>query len=409
LFFILFNTAGSGFYVFPVFIESFRHEFGWTMTQISCGAALWAIVMGFSNPIIGMLIARFGALKTMFVSAVLTSLTLLGLAGLQNLWMLYAIMAASGFMSAGTTLVPAQTLITNWFNRYRGRAMSLAMLGIGFGGWFLPILNEYLIRQWGWRFTWFFAFIVLWVFVIPLIAVFVRTRPSDLGLLPDGEKTGGTNNRKNAPASGLPVKRAVASLGFYLLFFIFVLRIMGQSAVNFHFVPFAIQEALFTPQQAVFFFGLAVGFSIAGRLLFGWLADRYKPELLNTLAAVLLACGPAAVWFFIIRLGLRNVNLLWLYSVPYGFGIGANAIVIPILVSRCFGELHFSKMMGLVMSGFAVGIIIGIPVAGKIFDTTGSYDLAFAGCTMAFAISAVLAVLIRSDRYAIEFMMEEET
>lgn len=407
LFVILFNT-GSSLYVFPVFIEPLQDEFGWNITQISGGAALWALVFGFSSPVIGVLISRFGALKTMLVCAVMASLPLLGLASLQNLWMLYAMMTVSAFVVAGTTFVPVQTLVTNWFNKYRGRAMSLTMLGLGFGGWLLPILNEFLIRQWGWRFTWVFSCIILWALVIPLIGIFVRTKPSDLGLMPDGEQSGEqVGEERTATMSGLPVKRAVGSLAFWLLFFMYMLRLMGLSALSFHFIPFAVKQVQFTSQQAAFFFGLAAGFSIGGRLLFGWLADRYKPTLLTALAGVLLACGPAAVWLLIIRVGLRDVNLLWLYAVPYGIGIGANAVMWPIFVGRCFGDLYFSKIMGLVMSGFAMGIIVSIPVAAKIFDITGSYEIAFIGCFFAFILSAILALMIQPERYQAEFVMGE--
>jgi OFA family oxalate/formate antiporter-like MFS transporter len=404
LFVILFNTAGMGFWVFPVFIGSLQQEFGWTMTQISVSAAIFAIIFGISSPIVGMLFARFGARKTMLAAALLATVVDLCYASLQSLWMLYAISLVAGFVVAGTTLVPAQALITNWFDKYRGRAMAVTMLGVGAGGFILPPLNEFLIRLWGWRFTWVFACVVLWAVVIPLIAIFVRTRPSDVGLLPDGATPGEEIDGKTAATMrGLPVKCAVKTQAFWLLIGIYILQLIGLSALNFHFVPFAQQEAGFSSQQAAFFYGLAACFSIAGRLVFGWLADRYKPALLTAVTGVLLACGPAFVWLFIIQAGLRDVDLLWLYSVPYGMGIGAFAVILPILVGRCFGELHFSKLMGLVMSGFAVGIIAGIPVAAKIFDTTGSYEIMFIGCVLAFIISAVLAVMIQPERYQAEF------
>ncbi len=408
LFVILFNVGGMGFYVFPVFIESFREEFGWNMMQIGGSAAVWAIVFGFSGPLVGLLIARFGARKTMLIAAALASLTNLGFAAMQKLWMLYTINFVAGFVVAGTTLVPAQTLITNWFDKYRGRAMALTMLGIGFGGALLPPFNEFFIRQWGWRMTWVFACVILWLVIIPLIAIFVRTRPSDIGLAPDGTRTADKAGEKAASVMrGLPVRRAAGTPAFWLLFSIYVLQLIGLSAVNFHFIPFAIQEVGFSSREAALFLGLAVGFSIVGRLLFGWLADRFKPALLLALAGILLALGPGALEVFIIRAGVKNVHMLWFYALPYGIGIGANAVVLPVLVSRCFGELHFPKIMGLVMSGFALGIIVGIPVAAGIFDNTGSYEIAFVGCIVFFVISAVLAALIKPERYQGEFETQE--
>ncbi|UCD86016.1 MAG: MFS transporter [Deltaproteobacteria bacterium] len=407
LFAVLFNTGGTGFYVFPVFIAPLQEEFGWTMTQISISAAIWAIFFGFSSPVVGWLIARYGARKTMLTAAVLASLTNLGLAGLQNLWMLYGVNLIAGFVVAGTTLVPIQTLVTNWFNKYRGRAMALAMTGIGAGGFLLPPFNEFLIRLWGWRLTWAFTCIILWLVVIPLIAIFVRTRPSDVGLMSDGavpgEEAGGETK---AVMSGLPVKRAVSSLTFWMLLSVFFLQLVCMSAMNFHFVPFATQEARFSSQQAAFFYGLAIGFSIAGRLLFGWMADRWRPERLMAIAAVLLASGPIIIETLIVRAGIDNVNLLWFYAVPYGIGIGGQAIILPILVGRCFGELNFSKIQGLVMATFPLGITVGIPGAGRVFDITGSYELVFITSFVGLAVSALLVLFVRSERYRAEFVKD---
>lgn len=403
LFFVVLNTGGMGFYCFPVFVQSLIDEFGWTMTQISAGAALWAIVYGFSGPVIGLLIARFGVTRTMLAAAVISSLTLLGYASMQALWMLYATMFAAGFAVAGTTLVPSQTVITNWFNKYRGRAMSMMMLGIGTGGFVLPPLNEWLIRMLGWRQTWLVAFAVTWIVIIPVIAVFVRTRPAEIGLMPDGEAV-----REDTPstASGLPVKQALATITFWLVFGTYVLQLLGLSAMNFHFVPYLIQEAGFTPQQAASFLGFTILLSIPGRLLFGWMADRMSPAVVLAIVGVLLACGPSLLEVLFIRMGLGEVNLLWFYTVPYGLGIAGNAVVLPILVGRCFGELHFSKLMGLVMSGFAIGVVVGIPGAGKIFDATGSYEIAFLVCIAAFLLSSVLVITIRPSRHHTEFVSE---
>ena len=396
---MLFFTGGGGLYVFPVFIASLQEEFGWSMTQISISAALFGITMGLSNPLVGNLFGRFGARKTMLVAAIVSVLTLLAYAGLQNLWMLYAIALFSGFAVAGTTILPAQTLVINWFDRFRGRAMGLTMLGIGAGGFLLPPFNELMIRLVGWRLAWVVAAVMVAGIVVPLIVIFVRTWPSDLGLLVDGASAGGLSDSASSPSiTGLSTKSAIATSAFWLLFTIFVLQLIGVSAMNFHFVPFVTQELGFDPQEAAFYYGLTVGFSIVGRLLFGWLADRWPPALLLAISFALLALGPTLIEILLLRLELQDVRLLGLYALPFGIGIGANFVTMPVLVGRCFGQLHFSKIMGLLMSGFAVGIIIGIPGAGFVFDRTGSYEWVFIGCASGLLLAMALCLFVRPDR-----------
>ena len=409
MFVILFFTGGTGFYVFPVFISSLQQEFGWSMTQISGSAGLWALVYGLSSPVVGVLIARAGLRKTMLVAVIIASAVNLGMALLTGLRMLYVLMPVAGFVCAATTLVPGQTMVTNWFNRYRGRAMALALTGIGVGGFFLPPLNEYLIRLWGWRSTFAFGSALLWVIVIPLIVIFVRTKPSELGLRPDGTATDpGTEDAASARTrSGLAVKRAIRTREFALLTGIYLLQLIGMSALNFHFVPFATQQAGFTSQQAAWFLGLAIGLSVVGKLLYGWLADRFNPVILQATTGLLMAVGPASIELLVIRSDSHNPNVLWLYAVGYGLGLGGQVIMLPVLVGRCFGELHFSKIMGLVMSGFAAGILIGIPVAGWTFDRYTSYEPAFLGCILVFLLSAVVPFFIRWERYHAEFVAAE--
>jgi MFS family permease len=404
---ILFFAAAGSMYVFPVFIGPLQAEFGWSMTQISAGAAIFAIVMGLSNPAVGILFARWGARRTMLTGATLLALTSIGYASLRSLSMLYAIMLVAGFAVASSTVLPAQTLVTNWFDRFRGRAMGVTMLGIGAGGLLLPPLNELLIRQLGWRRTWLVSCAILVLIVIPLIAGFVRTRPSDLGLSRDGLGSDEAMGAESAPASGLTARMAIATLTFWLLVGIFLLQLTGVSALNFHFVPFAEQEIGFTSQQAAFFYGLAVGFSIVGRLSFGWLADRWPPALLMAISLLLAALGPAVLELLFLRLRLHEVQMLWLYAIPFGIGSGGNFVTLPVLAGRCFGDLDFSKIMGLLMTGSAVGVIVGIPVSGRVFDETGSYEWVLIACLLLLLVSTGLTALVRTGRHRGQFVTED--
>jgi MFS family permease len=94
---------------------------------------------------------------------------------------------------------------------------------------------------------------------------------------------------------------------------------------------------------------------------------------------------------------------IWTFGFLQGLGIAAATVVLPILVGRCFGDLEFGKIQGLVMAGFAVGVIFGGPSAAKIFDTTGSYAWAFVLCAVCGAISMVLVLLVRPRGLQAEF------
>jgi MFS family permease len=106
----------------------------------------------------------------------------------------------------------------------------------------------------------------------------------------------------------------------------------------------------------------------------------------------------------VIRLGMIGSAPIWLFAVLQGLGIAGSTVVLPILVGRCFGDLEFGKIQGLVMAGFAIGVIFGGPSAAVIFDATGSYELAFVLAAIIGAASAVLAVLVRPHALHGEFV-----
>jgi MFS family permease len=370
--------------------------------------AVFAIVMGLASPVVGIMVGRYGARRTMLVSAVFASFAYLGFAVMQNLWTLYAVLAVSGIVLTGLTMLPAQTLVTNWFDKYRGRALGLVVLGPAAGGFALPPFNEFLIRLWGWRFAWVFACIILWVVVIPLVAVFVRSRPSEKGLPVDGIAHRDEHGESTpAEVSGLPVRRAVTSWTFGLLAVTFVLQFAGVSALNFHLVPFAEQEVGFTPQQAAFYFGLTIGLSMLGNVLAGWLADRMRPQVVLALTGLLMAIGPAALWLCFVRLGLRDVNHLLLHAIPYGIGFGGNVTIAPVLIGRCFGELNFARISGIMGLAYAFCVLVGVPGAGNVFDRTGSYEIVLVATAVGCLISVVLSLMVQPTRYHAEFVRED--
>ena len=90
----------------------------------------------------------------------------------------------------------------------------------------------------------------------------------------------------------------------------------------------------------------------------------------------------------------------------FGIGSGGNFVILPVLAGRCLGELHFSKIMGLLMTGSAVGVIIGIPLSGLIFDQTGSYEWVLIACLVALILSTLLTALVRIDRHHGQFVTE---
>lgn len=405
-FVIIFFGTGIGFYSFGVFVKPLEEEFGWNRAIISGAVAVWAVVYGFTGPVIGLLLHNYGARKVIAFSAFVAGTCYVLFGWLNQLPQLYILMFLAGIGVAGVTLVPNQTLISNWFERYRGRAMGIMSVGIGLGGLTMPPLANAFILGFGWRNS--FRLLGLLLFsIIPVVLLVVRTRPSELGLEVDGAARDSATPldataRSNSGVRGLPVRRAIRTGSFWLLFAGFVFLIFGESGLTVHFVAFLDDEGL-SSQAAANFWGLAVGVSSVGRLLFGFLADRWNPRNLITLTHALHSVAVAIIVTFFLYLGWRSSGVLFPFSVLYGLSLGGSAVLLPVIVARCFGVLNFSKLLGLLMSGFALGVVTGPVVAGRIVDATGSYKFALMLFAGAFLLAALSVAFVQPDRYKEEF------
>ncbi|MBI4830707.1 MAG: MFS transporter [Candidatus Lindowbacteria bacterium] len=406
-FIIIFFGAGIGFYSFSVFIKPLEAEFGWSRGLISSSVAVWAVVYGFSTPLIGVFLHKYGPRAVISVAAFIAGVCYLAFGWLQQLPQLFILMFFTGIGMAGITLLPNQTVISNWFQKYRGRAMGIMMMGVGFGGSVMPPVANALIDSAGWRTSFRILGLLLLVVIIPVAFFILRTKPHEMGLQPDGAGSphGADASTSVGPVlseAGLSVKRAVRTRSFWLVFVAFMLLIFGESGLAVHFVA-SVDDAGLSSQTAANYWGLLVGTSAFGRLGFGLLADRWNQKRLLVLTHGFHAVALALLVVFFISLGIHSWVILFPFAILYGLSLGGAAVVLPILVARCFGMVNFSKLLGLLMSGFALGVVGGPVVAGKINDATGSYRLAFMIFTTAFALSAFMVSFVQPDKYKGEF------
>ena len=401
MFFTLFFTAGHGFYTFSVYLPRLIETLQCDVFSATIAVAVWAVVVGLASPVVGAFMQRFGARKVLIAATAAAGAVALLMSVVTTLWHLYAIMALSGAVVAASTLVPAQTIVTMWFRKYRGRAMALTLMGIGLGGLMLPPITSYLIANLGWRGAYRVIGLLFFVVVLPPLVLFLKNHPADVGQAPDGLKQGKGDPTPNT-LSGVSMRRAVSSLSFWLIVGIYVLQLYATSAVAMNTQIFAEHQG-FPIETAPLFMALALGVTLPGRLITGVLCDRFSPKVIMAIAGLFVAAGPLALEICVIKLGWIDFRAIGLFALFQGGAVAANAIVLPVLVGRCFGNREFSRIMGLVMVGFAIGILLGPTSAGRIFDKTGSYEIAFFICIACALLSVVLALLIRPDALRAEF------
>jgi MFS family permease len=409
LFYTVMHTAGNQFYGSSVFMPRVLDDLGISAFAFTAAGAVWAVVFGLSSPLIGGWLQRFGVRKV-FITGVCAA----GVAGflfslVTEIWHLVLVNLTTGVAAAATILVPTQTAITNWFDKYRGRAMALTMMGIGFGGFWVPLFITWLVSNWGWREAVRVGALLNYIIVLPPLLIWLKNRPADVGqhvdgIAPESEEAASEGRR----LVGVSAARALRTKTFWLIMSVYLLQLYVQSGVQMNTQTFAEKEMGLSMGIAPLFISFALFVTIPMRFVMGYLCDRIDPKLVMAAAGLFLAIGSTVIWFGMIQLGWVGYGPILAFALVQGTAISGNAIGLPILVGRCFGEREFSKIIGLVMTSFAVGVIFGPPSMGLIFDTTGSYQIAYIATTVAAVLSVVAALSIRTKALHPEFNTGEE-
>ena len=172
---------------FGVFLRSLTQEFHSGRGAISFAFTLHNLIAAVSAPVVGRLVDRFGARRVILPSAVLVGSILLS----SNLWsgriwQLYVFYLALGLVGSGSNPVPYGTLIAHWFDRHRGLALGLMLFGLGSGALIMPSLAQRLIARFGWRLAYGIVGAAILLISVPVLGMFLKERPEQIGLLPDG-------------------------------------------------------------------------------------------------------------------------------------------------------------------------------------------------------------------------------
>ena len=185
---IMLSSGSVLTFTFGVFFLPLNEEFGWSRTQISLGYSLMALAFGLLQPWIGKLIDRYTARKVILPSVVLVGVLLMSLRFLTaELWFFYVVFGVLGALGAGTGMAGYVNVISHWFDRRRGLALGLTIGGFGLGASAMPTLAHRLITELGWRGAYFALGVMVILITVPVVGLFLRETPQQMGLLPDGE------------------------------------------------------------------------------------------------------------------------------------------------------------------------------------------------------------------------------
>ena len=373
-------------YSFGVFFKPLLAEFGWTRAMTSSVYSLCMLLTGSLSIITGRLTDRFGPRVVITGCGILLGAGCMLVSQINTLWQLYLYYGV--LMGAGLSgsVAPMMATVSRWFVKRRGMMTGITVSGLGVGTLVTPPVANWLISSYGWRMSYLIIGITI-LLAVTLVAQLVKRDPSQIGQLPYGSSEVKAN-ASSLTSEGFSFRRAIKTRQLWLLciislFFGFALQVMAV-----HIVPYATDQGISAASAAILL-SLIGGVGTLGRIILGASGDRIGNKL-----AYIVSFGLASVALFWL-LASRELWMLYLFVIVFGFGYGGIATVVSLVTAEQFGLSSIGIILGVILFSCAVGETIGPVVAGYIFDTSGSYTLAFLICAVLSSLGLLLILLLK--------------
>jgi len=381
--FIATFTCGEAVWSFGVFFKPMEKEFGWSRALISSGYTGFVLGYAISAMVAGRLADRYSPRPILFLSACLAGLGVSMCSQVQSINQLRFFLLIGGLGAGGTFSVPT-SLVQRWFYKkpHAGLALGVVLAGIGVGAIvFTPLVNYFILIS-GWRNAYLVVGIVFFC-TITLSSLIVKDSPAKTIIILEGAESMPNPVRNR----GLTTAQILLNPSFIGITLIACSVSFAFNTVSVHLVPYAIDIGV-TPTISALALGLLGGFSVPGRIISGFIADRvgWQKIMITSLFGLAL--------FILLLSILKAVWMLYCFVLFYGMFHGSRISAHVGILGEFFGMNSLGEIIGISM---AVAMFTGAfapYLAGLIFDSTGSYFIAFMIVMMLLLGGGIIATVI---------------
>ncbi len=376
-------------------------ELDWTAAQYTLGVSIAFVVGGLAGFVVGPLVDRYGARPLMLTGACVYAVAFLAMSWVDALWqfMLLSTLAGGiGFSLVGNLVV--NVTLSKWFVVRRGWAIALGSSGVSLAGLIMPITMTSVVDSMGWRSGFVVLAILIFAVVVP-VALIMRRRPEDHGLLPDGTQLGeegrGGRSEKAVEAqrrdavNSYTRGEALRTGAIWLLILAYGLHTMAIMSVLVHAIPFMSDNG-FTRTEAALAIALNGGANLSSKLVWGYFLQRVH---VRYLCATSLSTCAMGVVLMLVSAQTGSLGLMFFAFCCWGFGFGGTVPLSEFIWAKYFGRVHIGAVRGVSVPFTIVFQAMGPVLGGLYFDATGNYGGAFGAFVAAHLIGAVAVLLSR--------------
>jgi MFS family permease len=386
---------------FSVFFVALIDQFHWSRTETAGAYSIAMLAYMIMAPVIGTLVDRIGPRKVILPGIVLTGLGLLLCAQIETLIQFYLFFGV--ILGAGITclsIAPYTVILSHWFEKKRGIANGFAGVGLGLGTLLLVPLAQYLISLWGWRSAFLILSLLILIIPLPLNGLFLRHRPQEMGLLPDGNlphddiqkkppKNEDTSLNPSSAEEVWTLGKIVKSAQFWYVILFPSFATFGTYIIIVHHIRYLVDLGV-DKFWAASLFAVVGAVSAGFKPIWGCLSDRAGREFTFTLGEICFCLGIISLILFQY---IPSRAFLYLFAGFYGPGWGVTTPIIMSVAGDIYKGKRFGLIYGIVEGVIGIGGAAGAWVAGLIFDRTNSYLWAFVLVILLNLISVLLVWL----------------
>lgn len=378
-------STGIPYYGMPFFYDYYEKTFGWSRKDITLGFPLAATLTLWVGP---MIVHRFSPRKLLTIGTGLTGLAFLGFGTMKGelltyyaIWVLYVL----GYILSGP--IVHQVIVSQWFKKNRGKAMAVVYTGVGLiAGISQKAIAKPLTEAYGFQHALMLIGAIM-LLAWPIALIFMRDKPSEKGQFPDGNPFA-TEDSKAEPKS---FSYLISQPAFWLLLIGSACSIGSIGSINQH-MKFVFKEQGFTEQSALNAMSAdatqyILWSSIVGRLVMGWVADRF-PKKIAMMVTYFLVAGTIPL-LLLVTPG-QDMNL-YLFAILFGFGMGADYMLIPLMAAEQFGVTTLARAMAIILPTDTIGQTWFPYGVSWLRENYGNYGIAL---NVVFVMAAVGAIAV---------------
>lgn len=385
----LFVSGAGQSHTFSVFVGPISHDLGISSATTATAYGGATLIAAFLLPQTGRMIDRFGPRLGLIGITVLLGISCLFFGAAANFLWLAIGFAFLRFFGQGSLMLGSANLVSQWFSKSRGLAMSVMALGFALSMAVHPPLGQFLIDWVGWRMAWVILGILTWVMMLPPLLLLAFDKPEDIGLLPDGERrarpVGDAGDAAPTDIPGLTLNEALRTISFYIVSFGWFAIAMLVTTLHFWQVTVVTAQGVATETAAQAFTISAIAMALSMPLV-GRLFDRMRTRYVFAIGLLVTASSLIAVTL------ATSLVTTSIYAIIFGINNAFSMTMFGYVWPRYFGRKHLGAIQGTGQMIGVVGASLGPLPVGWAIDAIGNPTWTLRVLAIIPVIAALLAV-----------------